>query len=46
MLRVFKNRVLRRIFGCKRDKVIQEWRKIHKELHAVYFSPDIIHVIK
>jgi hypothetical protein len=33
-LRVFENRVLRRIFGCKRDKVTGEWRKLHsEELH-------------
>jgi len=32
-LRVFKNRVLRRIFGPKRDEVTGEWRKVHNEEH-------------
>jgi hypothetical protein len=42
-LRVFGNRVLRRIFGPKRDEVSGEWRKLHnKELHNLYTSPDII----
>jgi hypothetical protein len=46
-LRVFENRVLRRIFGPKRDEVIGEWRRLHKkELYAVYSSPNIIRVIK
>ena len=41
-LRVFKNRVLRRISGPKRDKVTGEWRRLqNKELYAVYSSPDI-----
>jgi hypothetical protein len=36
-LRVFKNRVLRRIFGPKRDEVTVEWRRLHyKELYALY----------
>jgi hypothetical protein len=40
---VFKNRVLRRIFGPKRDEVTGEWRKLHsEELHNLYSSPDII----
>jgi hypothetical protein len=44
-LRVFQNRVLRRIFGHKRDEVTGEWRKIHSgELHDFYSSPDIRHV--
>jgi hypothetical protein len=39
-LRVFENRVLRRIFGPKRDEVTGEWRRLHnKELHALYSSP-------
>jgi hypothetical protein len=43
ILRVFENRVLRRIFGPKRDEVTGEWRRLHnKELYAVYSSPDII----
>jgi hypothetical protein len=46
-LRVFENRVLRRIFGPKRDEVTGEWRKLHSgELHNLYASPDIIRQIK
>jgi hypothetical protein len=46
-LRVFKNRVLRRIFGPKRDEVTGKWRKLHNgELHNLYSSPDIIRQIK
>jgi hypothetical protein len=46
-LTVFENRVLRRIFGPKRDEVTGEWRRIHnKELYALYSSPDIIRMIK
>jgi hypothetical protein len=44
-LRVFENRMLRRIFGPKRDKVIGEWRKLHEELDDLYCSPNIIGVI-
>jgi hypothetical protein len=45
--RVFENRVLRRIFGPKRDEVAGEWRKLHiGELHNSYSSPDIIRQIK
>ena len=41
-LRVFKNRVLRRMFGPKRDEVTGEWRRLHnEELYALYFSPNI-----
>jgi hypothetical protein len=41
-LRVFENRVLRRIFGPKGDEVTGEWRKLHdRELHNLYLSPDI-----
>jgi hypothetical protein len=44
---VFENRVLRRIFGPKRDEVTGEWRKLHnKELHDLYFSLSIIRIIK
>jgi hypothetical protein len=44
---VFVNRVLRRIFGPKRDEVTGEWRKLHnKELHDLYSSPNIIRIIK
>jgi hypothetical protein len=46
-LRVFENRVLRRIFGPKRDEVTEEWRKLHNgELHNLYLLPDIIRQIK
>jgi hypothetical protein len=46
-LRVFENRVLRRIFGPKKDEVTGEWRRLHsKELYALYSSPNIIRVIK
>jgi hypothetical protein len=41
-LRVFENRVLRRIFGLKRDEVTGGWRK----LHGLYSSPNIVRVIK
>ena len=45
-LRVSENRVLRRIFGPKRDEVTGEWRKLHnKELNDLY-SSNIIRVIK
>jgi hypothetical protein len=46
-LRVFENRVLRRIFGPKRDEVTQEWRRLHNEgLYALYSSTNILRVIK
>ncbi|KAJ4431868.1 hypothetical protein ANN_20474 [Periplaneta americana] len=46
-LRVFENKVLRKIFEAKRDDVTGEWRKLHNtELHALYSSPDIIRNIK
>jgi hypothetical protein len=46
-LRVFENRVLRRIFGPKRDEVAGEWRRLHKEeLYGLYSSPNITWVIK
>jgi len=46
-LRVFENRVLRRIFGSKRDEVTGEWRKLHnEELNDLYCSPNIVRVIK
>ncbi|KAJ4428274.1 hypothetical protein ANN_24291 [Periplaneta americana] len=45
--RVFENKMLRKIFGAKRDEVAGEWRKLHNtELHALYSSPDIIRNIK
>jgi hypothetical protein len=44
---VFENRVLRRIFGTKRDEVTGEWRKLHnEELRDLYLSPSIIRIIK
>jgi hypothetical protein len=47
MLQMFENRVLRRIFGPKRDEVTEEWRKVHnEELHILYSSPNIIRQIK
>jgi len=46
-LRVFENRVLRRIFGPKRDEVIGEWRKLHNEkLNDLYCSPNFVRVTK
>jgi hypothetical protein len=46
-LRVFENRVLRRIFGPKRDEATGEWRRLYnEELHDLYSSPNIIRVIK
>jgi hypothetical protein len=44
---VFENRVLRRIWGPKRDEVTGGWRKLHiEELHTLYSSPSIIRMIK
>jgi hypothetical protein len=44
---VFENRVLRRIFGPKRDEVTGEWRKLHsEELHNLYSSANTIRQIK
>jgi hypothetical protein len=44
---VFENRVLRRIFGPKRDEVMGQWRKLHnEELHILFSSPDIIRQVK
>jgi hypothetical protein len=44
---VFENRVLRRIFGPKRDEVTGDWRKLHnEEFHNLYSSPNIIRMIK
>jgi hypothetical protein len=46
-LRVFENRVLRRIFGPKRDELTGGWMKLHnEELHGLYSSPSFIRVIK
>jgi hypothetical protein len=42
-LRVFENRVLRRMFGLKRDELTEDWRKLHnEELHNLYSLPNII----
>jgi hypothetical protein len=44
--RVFENRVLRRIFGRKRDEIAGKWRKLHnEELHDLYSSPNIVRMI-
>jgi hypothetical protein len=44
---VFENRVVRRIFGPKRDEVTRDWRKLHnEELQNLYSSPNIIRMIK
>jgi hypothetical protein len=46
-LRVFENRVLRRVFGCKRDKVTGEWRKLHNDKpRDLYSLPNIVQVVK
>jgi hypothetical protein len=46
-LGMFENRVLRRIFGPKKDEVTGRWRKLHNEkLHDLYSSPSIIRIIK
>jgi hypothetical protein len=44
-LRVFENRVLRKIFGPKREED-GSWRKLHNELHSLYSSPNIVRMIK
>jgi hypothetical protein len=46
-LRVFENRVLRRVFGPTRDEVTGEWRKLHNEaLNDLYSLPNIVRVVK
>jgi hypothetical protein len=46
MLRVLENRVLRSIFGSKRDDLTGEWRKLHnEELNDLYSSPNIVRVM-
>ena len=45
--RVFENRVLRRVFGPKRNEVTEEWRKLHnEELSDLYSLPNIVRVVK
>ena len=46
-LRVFENKVLRKIFGGKRDEITGKWKKLHStELHALYSLPNIIRNLK
>jgi hypothetical protein len=46
-LRAFENRVLRRIFGLKREELVGGWRRLHnEELHNSYASPNIVRVLK
>ena len=46
-LRVFENRVLRKVFGPKRDEVTGEWRELHnEELNDLYSLPNIVRVVK
>ena len=46
-LRVFENKVFRKIFGAKKDEITGEWTKLHNaELHALYSSPNIIRNLK
>ena len=46
-LSVFENKVLRKIFGAKKDEITGEWRKLHDaELHALYSSANIIRSLK
>jgi hypothetical protein len=44
---VFENMALRKIFGCKREEVTGDWRKMYnKELHGLYFSRNVILVVR
>jgi hypothetical protein len=45
-LRVFENRVLRRVFGPKRDEITGEWRKLHNDFNDLYSLPNIVRVVK
>jgi hypothetical protein len=46
-MRVSENRMLRRVFGPKRDEVTGEWRRLHnEEFNDLYCSPNIVRVIK
>jgi hypothetical protein len=47
LIEVFENRLLRIVFGIKREEVAENWRRLHnEELHNLYASPDIIRVMK
>jgi hypothetical protein len=47
LVRVFENRVLRKVFGAKRNEVTGEWRKLHNdELRDLYPVPNIVRVVK
>ena len=43
---MFENRVLRRIYGPKRDEITVEWRKLRKDINDLYCSPNIVRVKK
>jgi hypothetical protein len=43
---VFENKVLRRVFGPKKDEMTGKWRKLHEEIRDLYSSPSIIGIIK
>jgi hypothetical protein len=44
---MFENRVLKRIFGHKREEMVADWRRLHNEgLHNLYVSPNIIRMVK
>jgi hypothetical protein len=46
-VRVFENRVLRKIFGSKKDSITGDWRRIHnEELYNLYYSKNVIQAIK
>jgi hypothetical protein len=45
-VKVFENRLLRRVFGPKRDEVTGKWRKLHNELNDLYSLPNIVRVVK
>ena len=46
-LKVFEKKVLRKIFGAKKEEITREWRKLHNaELHSLYSSPNIIRSLK
>jgi hypothetical protein len=45
-LRVYESRILRRVFGSKRDEILRHWRKLRNKLHNLYSSPSIIRMIK